>query len=482
MNIEELKTVLDKARATLVTISPFLSSILRKARIIATKTVETAGVNERGVVFVNPDFFSKLNFKETVWVLLHEVCHVAYLHPYRGKNKHPRVYNIAADSVVNDMLEDFIKYPSEKVKRFAVSGQKLYWFLRNAGIEVDSEDFMRMSADERYKLLMKVPWPKGGELQCPNCGSKNIVCKKLVIKRTHAVGRFKCKSCGYEWEAEVEVGRGGVGGVGEQVIPVEEIEVEEDLEAGDENKEEDVVLQEGDAEIYSKKTPQEIGEGWVKAVTRGLMQQRLAGKVPASLQRLIDRLLEPKIDWRALLKQGIREGFGKTVVQTYVRTSRKVPSLPGIRRFTVPTTRVLVDTSGSIDNRELAQFLSEVYNICRLSPVSVYAWDAKVYKPVVAKTPSEVISKVARQMKGGGGTVINPCLKRVLKEMKPRDIIVCFTDGEIYDWGDSNTQELLVSVASKASVAILASVYRKPEPFPATWRYVKVEVNNQRRV
>jgi len=124
----------------------------------------------------------------------------------------------------------------------------------------------------------------------------------------------------------------------------------------------------------------------------------------------------------------------------------------------------------------LKQFLSEIYNIAKTSPVAVVAWDAQAYEVVEARSQGEVISKVASQMKGGGGTVIASALEKTLKRMRLRDIVVVFTDGEIFDISEDYTKRLLAEVAAKASVSVFATTHREHEI--DRWVLVKVKVNH----
>jgi len=124
----------------------------------------------------------------------------------------------------------------------------------------------------------------------------------------------------------------------------------------------------------------------------------------------------------------------------------------------------------------LKQFLSEIYNIAKTSPVSVISWDAKAYEFIDARTKNEVISKVARQIRGGGGTIIAPALWKTLKRMRLRDIVVVFTDGEIFDINESQTRRLLAEVAAKASASVFATTHR--EHTINRWTLVKVKVNH----
>ena len=231
------------------------------------------------------------------------------------------------------------------------------------------------------------------------------------------------------------------------------------------------VLQGGHPDFYEDDEEQD--ERWKEAITEAYTMQKTAGKVPAGLKRLIDRLLKSQVDWRTLLRQAFHNGHGRTIVSSYRRPSRKDPVFPGVRRFTIPRVWCLVDQSGSINTNEATQFLSEIYNIAKTSPVSVVCWDAYAYDILTAKTQSEVVSKVVNSLRGGGGTVIEPVLKKTLQNMRRKDIVVVFTDGEIYDAEESNV--LFAEVASKASVSIFATTHRELE-IPS-WHVVKVKVD-----
>jgi len=176
-----------------------------------------------------------------------------------------------------------------------------------------------------------------------------------------------------------------------------------------------------------------------------------------------------------MLKQAFRIGFGRTVVSTWRRPSRKSSEFPGLRRYTYPTVWCLVDMSGSISDKEAEQFLSEIYSIAGDTPVSVIVWDAQVYDVIEAKSQAEVIAKVLERLRGGGGTVIKPSLETTLQRMKSRDIVVVFSDMDIWDLNEAETQRKFSEVASKAAVAILCSTDKEVEL--EGWRYVKLEVD-----
>ena len=184
--------------------------------------------------------------------------------------------------------------------------------------------------------------------------------------------------------------------------------------------------------------------------------------------------------WQSMLRQCFRNGFGKHVISTYKRPSRKHPALPGLRRFTIPTVHYLIDCSGSIGQVELEQFMGEAYEITRICPMKAYAWDVVVHEIIDAKRPADVINRVMKHIKGGGGTEIKEVLKTVSRMMRPRDIVVVITDGYIYDLGDREVSELFTSIASRSAVAIFCTTNRipqQPDELPDSWRVVKIDIN-----
>jgi transcription elongation factor Elf1 len=362
---------------------------------------------------------------------------------------------------VNHLLSSWIAIPQE-LDGFIVTPRIIEWALRRSGIEIP-EDLEQMTPEEIYQLFSK-NLPRLVKEECPNCGSGKIVCRRVDTEQKGAW--FECKDCGHTWEADIEFGS-GTGGI---PIPIKGIDVEIDITIAE--AEEGEILQRGDPEIYDKPTKEDVEEAVKKAVTSAYTQQKLAGKIPIGLKRMVDDLIEAKVSWHCLLRQAIRTGLGKTVVSSYLRPSRKHPSLPGIRRFTLPKVHVGIDTSGSISQEELRQFLSELFNISKQCEVIASSWDADVYESVRISKAGDVMNKFASSLRGWGGTEIYPWLERVNKTMKMRDLVVVMSDGQIWDIDYQRTQELLRKVASKASVAIFVTTHTEPKL--EGWQIIKI--------
>jgi predicted metal-dependent peptidase len=98
-------TKLDRAKTALALDHPFFASILMKRKLIPDTTIPTAGVDQRGQMYYNPEFVEKLTVPELVFLLAHEVGHVIGQHASRRGTRKPRKWNIAGDAWINDMLK-----------------------------------------------------------------------------------------------------------------------------------------------------------------------------------------------------------------------------------------------------------------------------------------------------------------------------------------------------------------------------------------
>lgn len=106
-------TVEQKLSAAVFTISylcPFYYAVYRSIEIFESSAelgCETLGVTPSAMYF-NPDTIIQSTLPELIWILIHEMSHIAMGHAARGVGKNHEVFNIAADLYINKRLaEDF---------------------------------------------------------------------------------------------------------------------------------------------------------------------------------------------------------------------------------------------------------------------------------------------------------------------------------------------------------------------------------------
>jgi predicted metal-dependent peptidase len=83
---------------------PHLAGLAAAVRVNIDERVPTMGVFASGRLVVNPDFTARLNDNELVFVLAHELLHLALRTHERAKGSGQLEFNYAHDYIINDML------------------------------------------------------------------------------------------------------------------------------------------------------------------------------------------------------------------------------------------------------------------------------------------------------------------------------------------------------------------------------------------
>jgi predicted metal-dependent peptidase len=105
-------------------ISPFFASLALFAESVITEDVETAATDGRRLFF-NPKFMAQHTPAEQLGVLVHELLHAALRHVIRRHGAHPILWNIAADIIVNGIID---QSPGLILPKSAVRDEKLAHF------------------------------------------------------------------------------------------------------------------------------------------------------------------------------------------------------------------------------------------------------------------------------------------------------------------------------------------------------------------
>ena len=103
MRVEVLDRII-VARVGLLLRHPFFGNMATRLKILAAdEWLPTAAVDGRNLYF-NTQFFNAMDNKEVEFVVAHEILHMVFDHLGRRDNRDPRLYNIAADYIVNNLL------------------------------------------------------------------------------------------------------------------------------------------------------------------------------------------------------------------------------------------------------------------------------------------------------------------------------------------------------------------------------------------
>ena len=201
-----------------------------------------------------------------------------------------------------------------------------------------------------------------------------------------------------------------------------------------------------------KKIRDEIKEAMVAAA-----QAAGAGKMPASIARMIQTFTEPKMDWRQMLRMNIQSILKSNF--SFSRPNRKSMHsgavLPGMMNEETIDVSVAIDMSGSISNAQAQDFLSEVKGIMdEYTDFKLDLWcfdtDIYNYQRFTGDTADEILTY---KPIGGGGTSFEANWDFMKDQgIEPKRFIM-FTDGYPFgSWGDENYCETLFIVHGNDSI------------------------------
>lgn len=176
------------------------------------------------------------------------------------------------------------------------------------------------------------------------------------------------------------------------------------------------------------------------------------------MPRAITDLLTPKVDWKEALREFISSSVRGKDEYTWRRMNKRHMAndiyLPSMDNETLGEVIVAIDTSGSIGEKQLAEFASELVSICDVaSPerVRIIWWDAEVAgTQEFTDNYAGIVSALRPQ--GGGGTNVSCVSEYINKHKLNADCVVVFTDGYVEDnvkW-DISSPTLWMVTASKS--------------------------------
>ena len=350
-----------RARITLLNHQPFFGQIALNTPTIFTDSIETMGVD--GVsLFVNPKFVEEKSQAELCGVIAHECLHVALLHPTRRGQRDPKKWNIATDHAVNlELLK-------------AIRADDSYLMELPSDCLADPQ-YDGMSADTIYNRL---PDDKGDDGGDPG-EDKGEDGDQPGDQPSNQPGNSP----------------GDTGGCGEVFDAPADVSVEE-------------------------------LEGQIKRkVVQAAHSARAQGKLPGNMESMIDDMLKPVVDWKSKLREHFERVFPSDY--SWMRPNRRFLHeglyLPGVEKDGTGHIVVGVDTSGSVSDNEIAQFVGEINSICEdVVPEKVTIiycdWD------IQGVDEFEADEDFVPRAPGRGGTRFTPVFEEVEKRgIQPKALI-----------------------------------------------------------
>ena len=368
---DEVETKLSAARTRLILDKPFLGALVLRLPMHATKPerCKTIGTDVRALYY-NPDYISRLSLDQTQFVLAHEALHCALSHFARRQHRVRQRWDIACDLAINPLLiKEGLKPPP--------------------GVLLKS-GFEDMMAEEIYPYI-----------------------DEDMEEETHD-DHF------YDQDDKSQGSSGGQS-------PDEDPDEGGGSGTGDSEPE-----QSGNVPRPLTETEQEqLAVQWRQRLAGAAQQAMQAGKLGAAMARLVEHLLQPQLPWRMLLARYMTAAARDDY--SYQRTSRREGNamLPSLKSAQI-NVAVILDTSGSVNDTEMREFVSEIDAIKgqMRARLTLHACDAELCKNGPWHfEPWEEFS-MPSNLYGKGGTRFTPVFEWLEQADWKPDLVVYFTDAE----------------------------------------------------
>ncbi len=375
--------------------------MLRLPMLAASKSWCPTTATDAKTFYYNPEYIDSLTMSQTQFMLAHEALHCALSHFARRQHRVKHRWDLACDFAINPLLiEDGLIPPPDTVIFHQYKG---------------------MTAEEIYPLL--------------DDDNETETLDKHVYDKDEQEGGAQNKPPPQNRPPENSQNSDNESGSRpeQQLSQKNEQDHDSPHSASPKPGDGEQADQTDAADSPPPLTPQEkeiLAVQWQQRMAGAAQQAMQAGKLDGSMARLIDHLLQPQLPWRMLLAHYMsstaRDDF------SYMRPSRREGSaiLPSLRSSQINIC-VAVDTSGSIKQQEITEFLSEVNALKAQirARIILLPCDAKMAEgaPFIFE-PWEEIELPG--IHGGGGTSFIPVFDWLSAQDTPPDLLVYFTDAE----------------------------------------------------
>lgn len=182
---------------------------------------------------------------------------------------------------------------------------------------------------------------------------------------------------------------------------------------------------------------QQLQAEWKVKVAQAAQAAKMMGKMSANMQRLVDEVLQPKVDWREVLQHFLVKARNDS--RSFARFNRRFIAqgmyLPSDSGEAMGEVLFAVDCSGSIDQRTINQFAAEITKVKEdLMPerIHVMYFDSEV-SHVESYEPHDELDIKPH---GGGGTDFAPVFAKIIELGINPVAIVFLTDLCCNSFGD----------------------------------------------
>lgn len=427
---------------------PFFGSVVASVDYKENKDIPTAGTDGE-TIYYNPKYLESLSVEEQTFIFAHEVCHIAFNHILRSEGKDPELWNIATDGVINQFLKrDGLKMALggvDMAEAINYDAEQLYDKLLQEKQQRQQQNGQGNNQSEQGNQQQNQQQSSGssqgenGQQQSQQQNSSNSGNSQEQDKQSQEQsGGDSGKDLQEEDKSKQDVGH-DTHSMWEQAVKKHKEQQEKsdkkesllDKLLGKDTKEkEKSELEKKQEELESmgekdafkknledkKKQLEELKEAISKQASQ-------AGTSTNRDVRIVNDIgtAKPIVDWRYVLREAIKYdvdwSYKNATLEDGVVTAN-------LEEQPMPETEIVLDTSGSINEVLLKNFLRECKNILQHTKLKVGCFDTEFYGFHEIRTEEDIENM---RFEGGGGTDFDVAVGAFSRRVENK---IIFTDGE----------------------------------------------------
>ena len=447
---------IDAIKRKLLIKYPNFGSVIANLEFQASKDIATAGTDGK-VLLYNPEFVSGLSDKERTFLFAHEVCHVAFEHIFRSEGKDSRLWNIATDSVINALLKqdglpmieggvdipEAVNYDAEEMYNKLLEEKKKQQEQQSSQGNQEQQSSQGNQEQQSSQGNQEQQSSQGNQEQQGSQGNQEQQSLQGNQEQQSSQGGQGQQNSQEQKEEQSDVGH-DTHSLWDKAIEERKKEQQEQAKqkakkekegkttAKDKEKQDDIEQKEQQTNEFVEKGEKETFKQnkierrkQLQELSKELAEQS-SHEAGTGIQRQGKKLSDigiatPLIDWRKLLRQAVKYDEEWTRKNARMRNGyfrHRVEEIP------IPETEILLDTSGSVSETLLRNFLRECKNILANSKVKVGCFNTEFHGFTELRRVEDIDNM---SFPIGGGTDFNAAVEAFSRRV-PNKII--FTDGE----------------------------------------------------
>ena len=406
---------------------PFFGSVVASVDYKENRGITNAGTDGK-TIYYNPDFLESLSVEQQTFVFTHEVCHIAFNHILRSEGKDHQIWNIATDAVINAFLKrdglkmidggvdiaEAINYDAEQLyEKLLEEKQQQQQSQGGSGENQNEQNQNGQSQNSQNQESQQQNGQSGGGSSGEQ--DEHEETKEDVGHDTHSMWEDAVK----KHKEEQSKGKKKES-LFDKLFNKDKTEKKEDKTEVEKKQEECEGLGEKDAfkkNLEEKKRElEELKEAIAKQATQAGTTTNRDIRTVTDIGRA-----KPLIDWRYVLREAIKYDVDWSYRNAYIEDGVVSANL---EEQPMPETEIVLDTSGSINEVLLKNFLRECKNILQHSRVKVGCFDTEFYGFHEIRTEEDIENM---RFQGGGGTDFDVAVGAFSRRVENK---IIFTDGE----------------------------------------------------